>query len=225
MADENTPQGTPPATPPATPADAGGAAPAAPLVNYKEIVELRKETRENTALLKQFLERESGRSQPVVPPTPTTPAPTSPPPKGDELTTRFQALEGELATMRRDGALKDAFLEHGVTDPDLRDLIKVAAAQASPTDVAGIVAKYAKFKTAAAPAAPATAPAAVPTGTSNTGAAGGESRTQIPSDVLAISKEAWAQLSPEEKRARYEADKRSKGIDVNPFAARRPKPK
>jgi hypothetical protein len=83
-----------------------------------------------------------------------------------------------------------------------------------------MVAKYAgKLKPSAQPTAPVVP--AVPAGTSNTGAAGGEARTQIPNDVLAISKEAWDQLPPEEKRARYEADKRAKGGHFNPVAERR----
>jgi hypothetical protein len=218
MADDNN-QGTPPATPPATPADAGGAAKPEALLNYKEVVELRKETRETRDLLKQLLE--SGRSSTA----PTAPAATTKPETKPEAASGTNdgvaELRARLDASERNSALKDAFLEHGITDPDLRDLLKTAASQASPTDVGAIVAKYAaKLKPAVAPTQSTSEPAkqVVAPGTSNTGAAGGEARTQIPNDVLAVSKEAWAQLSPADKRARYEADKRAKGGDFNPFA-------
>lgn len=215
MSDEITPVAAPAAAPAPT-ADAA----AQPLLNYKEVVELRKETRETRDLLKQLLEK-GGR--PETAPVAATPAPKDPP-KGDELTTRFQALEGELATMRRDGALKDAFLEHGITDPDLRDLLKSVASNANPTDVAAIVAKYAGKLKPAAPQSTSTTEAAkqaVTPGTTNTGAAGGEARTQIPNDILAVPAETWKQLTPEEQRRRYEADKRDKGGNFNPVAERR----
>ncbi len=216
------PDETLPVTPPAaitsvTPADA---AKPETLLNYKEVVELRKETRENAALLKQLLEKVGQPTPAAAIPTPPAPAKDTPP-KGDEVTTRVQSLEGMLTTMQRDGALKDAFLEHGITDAKARELLKNATAGLAADKVAEYVASNAAFFKAASAAAPAKPATPIAPGTSDTGTAGGTARAVIPNDITAIDPEVWKTLSPEEKRKRWETERRARGGDFNPFAAAR----
>lgn len=210
--------GAPPAGNP--PADAGkpaaGVEPAAP--SHRDWNALASNIRELTSSFKQVAE---SLGKGAV--TASAPAPKDEPKPANAPASSSGNNEAmaRVAELERNLALRDAFLEHGITDPEIRGLISDAAKANGSTDVGSFVAKYAaKLKPPAA--APAAAPAATPapavsSGTAGTGIGGAPARVQQPNNVLAIDPAAWSAMSPEEKRAAHQRQMRGNG-NHNPFA-------
>jgi hypothetical protein len=223
MADDNTPGGSPPAN--GTAADAAvtttttqqTAGSDEPLVNKREVVELRKETRENAKKLDAVLDFLKG----------STPASKSEPVKADakapvDFEARFAAMERQLA-------LKDAYADLGIKPGDARDLIESAIrghnAQ-DPGEIRSLVEKYAGLikPVVTAPATQATQTQVTAAVTQPKVPDGGppsvDRKAHLPDDILAVPSAAWNAMSPAEQREFYENYKRRNG-GGNPFAEKR----
>jgi hypothetical protein len=193
-----------------------------PLLNKREVVELRKETRANATKLDALMEMLKGS----MPASKTEPAKADAKASPDD---RVQALEARYAAMERQLALKDAYADLGIKPGDARDLIESAILGRNaqdPAEIRSLVEKYAGlFK------AGNTAPASQATQTQVTTAVtqpkvpdGGppsvDRKAHLPDDILAVPSAAWGAMSGEEKRDFYENYKRKSG-GGNPFAEKR----
>lgn len=237
--DTGTGTGTPPA-PPATPpdggtrTDTGSGGSDEPLRNYKEVVGLRQEIRGVERLLKEQLlpglaalqaPNGAGNGKGGEPAKAT-----AKPPEGD-----VAQVAGQLTALKRELALERSLREAGIADGKARALLERATRDAAPDEIPALIAEYVGVVKSATPATPATPPASaapaapaapseppkIPPGTSNTGAPGSDSRSQLPSDILLIEGEAWRSLSDADRRKRWEQFKRERLGNENPFAARK----
>lgn len=190
-----------------------------PLYNKREVVELRKEVRGIDGKLAGL----SGAVAELV--KALSPKETPAPAKKEPIANTGDAAIARVAELERTIALKDAFSELGIKPGAGQDLIAKAVRQDNPENVREYVAKYASaFAPAVTPEAPKPDPAPKETITrqvvANTGAPGVDPRHAIPVDLFQIDPGVWKGLSPEEKKARYQAYRRDRGGSFNPFADR-----
>ena len=134
-----------------------------------------------------------------------TPKQEAPPvAKGTEVTPpAANGAMSEVAVLRREMAVKDACLEHGITDARQRRLIDLAIKAENPPDVAAFVAEHAASLKPATTAAPTTTdPPKTPT--VNTGAPG-TTQPILDADPNRIDPAVFAGLPKEEQRKRLDA--------------------
>lgn len=187
-----------------------------PLRNKREVVELRKQTRnlerkvdELTEILKANLGRTSEQ-----------PKPKAVAPEAEQRVSAGKQALAELQDLKRELALEKALGAHGITG-QARELIELAAKAAKPDDLHAFVAKYVPPKKSGgdegAPAAAAVAPQAAPAAPTNTGAPAVGGQPFIPESPFALSPAAMAAMSDEDRIAHFERYVSKTSNSANPF--------
>jgi hypothetical protein len=197
-----------PASNNAQPADAGSKSGDEPLVNYREVVELRKETRENSRLLKELLER--GSAPATQPKKDAAPGDT-----GAQALAKLEALEARNAFREcLDG------LDLEVSAEQRRDLLELYEAKRGTISdtqewVTARVKAWGLKKRGAAPAATASKETPAPSVT-NTGAPTRDPATALGKGLFDLPPGAARGMSRDELRARRQYEL-SQGGGGNPW--------
>lgn len=192
-----------------------------PLRNYREVIDLKKDVRDIQRMLRdsvmpaltqrQQQQPQQARPESKVPERADAQQPQPPP---------YESLAADMAALRREMKLKDAFLELNIVDPDARELIAAAVETMDPSDVREFVARYApKFAPKAEPVVAKT-PTLMPQGqpVSDSGAPN-RSPAPPPLNLTSIDPAAFKALPIEERKKYFQRYNASTGGDrnINPF--------
>lgn len=209
MADEVNPTGNAPvdagiAVDTATAASNTGSTPHSeeqPLRNYKEVVELRKETRENSKRLESLLAKFENFAAGAKPTKQDAVIANAP--KGDS---DAAALAAEVAALRAEKAFEEAISDKGISDRGQIKMLKRLFKSERPSDVGAWLddadIKNVFVKSSATDVA--TDSGARPIAPSNTGAPAATGGTELPSHPGQLSQSVIDAMTPEQARDYYE---------------------